>query len=146
MSDDERSSRGGDTVGGAQRYGPEVLFSRGGARPPCLDDDAEWTPAVVASFLAKYDSYVAATRREAGDGFERRPAELSELVGLAHQDNLAVAFYDYAVDLTDEQIREGLETVAGIRQSGDEIDIPRLRSDLKKELAMSDKPVRQRTD
>ena len=54
-----RSSGGGNDIAGdeGQRYGPEVLFSRGGVSPPRLEHEETLTAALVATFLVNYDSY-----------------------------------------------------------------------------------------
>ena len=87
-----RLSGGGNDIAGdeGQRYGPKVLFSRGGVSPPSLEHEETLTTALVATFSVNYDSYKKTVRREAGDGFERRPAELSEVVDLVHQDALSM--------------------------------------------------------
>ena len=81
-----RPSGGGDgiAVDAGQRFGREVLFSRGVLSPPRLGHEETLTAALVATFLVTYDSYKKTVRREAGDGFERRPAELSEVMDLVH--------------------------------------------------------------
>ena len=65
------------------------------------------TAALVATFLVNYDSYKKSVRREAGDGFERRPAELSEVVDLVHQDSLSMRYFNGVGNLTDVQICNG---------------------------------------
>ena len=54
-----RSSGGGNNIAGdeGQRYGPEVLFSRGGVSTPRLEHEETLTAALVATFLVNYDSY-----------------------------------------------------------------------------------------
>ena len=54
-----RSSGGGKDIAGdqGQRYGPEVLFSRGGVSPPGLEHGETLSAALVATFLVNYDSY-----------------------------------------------------------------------------------------
>ena len=81
-----RPSGGGDgiAVDAGQRFGREVLFGRGGVSPPRLDHEETLTAALVAAFSVTYDSYKKTVRREGGDSFERRPAELSEVVDLVH--------------------------------------------------------------
>ena len=69
-----------------QSFGPEVFFSRGGVSPPKLEHGETLAAALVATFLVAYDSQTKTVRREAGDGFERRPVELSEVADLVHQD------------------------------------------------------------
>ena len=48
-----RSRSGGNDIAGdeSQRYGPEVLFSRGGVSPPRLEHGETLTAALVATFL-----------------------------------------------------------------------------------------------
>ena len=84
VSMSRRSSGGGNDIAGdeGQRYGPEVLFSRGGVSLPRLEHEETLTAALVATFLVNYDSYKKTVKWEAGDGFERRPAELSEVVDI----------------------------------------------------------------
>ena len=53
-----RSSGGGNGIAGdeGQRYGPEVLFNRGGVSPPRLEHEETLTAALVATFLVNYDT------------------------------------------------------------------------------------------
>ena len=76
MTMSRRSSGGGNDIAGdeSQRYGSEVLFSRGGVSPPRLEHAKTLTAALVATFLVNCDSYKKTVRREAGDVFLRRPA------------------------------------------------------------------------
>ena len=136
-----RSSDGGNGIAGdeGQRYGPEVLFSRGGVSPPRLEHEETLTAALVATFLVNYDSYEKTVRREAGDGFMRRPAELSELVDLVHQDALSMRYFDGVGNLTDAQVRTGLEKVARVKRVAGETNISKIRNDLRHELTMEDK-------
>ena len=69
-------------------------------------------------------------RREAGDGFERRPAELSEVVELVHQDSLSMRYFDGSENLTDVQIRTGLEKVARVKRVAKEINVQKIRNDV----------------
>ena len=88
-----RSSGGGAdivVVDEGQSFGPEVLSSRGGVSPPRLEHGQTLTAALVATFLVTYDSYTETVRCEGGDGFERRPAEFSEVLDLLHQDALSM--------------------------------------------------------
>ena len=71
-----------------------MLFSRGGVSPPRSEHGETLTSALVATFSITYNSYRNAVRREAGDRFEPRPAELSEVVDLVHQDALSVRYFD----------------------------------------------------
>ena len=136
-----RSSGGGNDIAGdeGQRYGPEVLFSRGGVSPPRLEHEETLTAALVATFLVDYDSYKKTVRRETGDGFMRRPAELSEPVDLVHQDALSMRYFDGVGNLTDAQVRTGLEKVARVKRVAGETNISKIRNDLRQELTMDDK-------
>ena len=126
-----RSCGGGNdmSVGEGQRFGPEVLFSRGGVSPPRLEHGETPTAALVATFFV---------RREAGDGFERRPAELSEVVDLVHQDALSMRYFDGIGNLTDVQIRTGLEKAARVKRVANEMDVNKIHNDLRRELTMGD--------
>ena len=97
-----RSSCGGNDIAGdgGQRFGPDVLFSKGGVSPPRLEHGETLAAALVATFLVTYDSYKRTVRRETGDDFERRPAELSEVVDLVHQDALFMLYFDGVGNLT----------------------------------------------
>ena len=77
-------------------------------------------------------------KREAGDGLERRPAELSELVDLVHQDALSMRYFDGVGNLTDAQIRTGLENVARVKRVAEE-NVSNICNDLRRELTMGDK-------
>ena len=81
-----KSSGGGDVIAvdECQKFGPEELFSRGEMSPTRLEHGETLTAALVATFLVTCDSYKNTGKREAGDGFERRPAELSGVVKLVH--------------------------------------------------------------
>ena len=111
------SSGGGDGIAKdeGQSFGPEVLFSRGGVSPPRLEHGETLTAALVVTFVVTYDSCKNSVRREAGDGFERRPAGLSEVVELIHQDALSMRFFETG-NLTDVQTRTGLEKVARVER------------------------------
>ena len=137
----KRSNGGGDgtAVDEGQSFGSEVISSRGGVSPPRLDRGETQTLALVATFLVTYDSYKRPVRREAGDdGFERRPAELSEVVDLVHQDALSIRYFDGTGNLTDVQIRTGLEIVAGVKRVAEEMNVHKIRNHLRRELTMSD--------
>ena len=141
MTTSRRSSSGDNDIAGdeGQRYGPEVLFSRGGVSPLRLEHEETLTAALVATFLINYDSYGKTVRREAGDGFLRRPAELSELVDLVHQDALSMRYFDGVGNLTDAQVRTGLEKVARVKRVAGKTNISKIRNDLRQELTMGDK-------
>ena len=141
MTMSRRSSGGGNDIAGdeGQRYGLEVLFSRGGVSHIRLEHEETLTAALVATFLVNYDSYKKTVRREAGDGFERRPAELSELVDLVHQDALSMRYFDGVGNLTDAQIRTGLEKVARVKRVAGEMNVSKIRNDPRQELTMGDK-------
>ena len=140
MTMSRRSSGGSIYIAGdeGQRYGPEVFFSRGGVSPPRLKHEEALTAALVATFLVNYDRYKKTVRREAGDDFMRGPAELSELVDLVHQDAL-MRYFDGVGNLTDAQIRTGLEKVARVKRVAGEADVSEIRNDLRQELTMGDK-------
>ena len=78
-------------------------------------------------------------RREAGNDFERRPAELSELVDLVHQDALSMRYFDVVGNLTDAQIRTGLEKVARVKRVAGETNVSKIRNDLTRELTLGDR-------
>ena len=136
-----RLRNGGDgiVVDEGQSFGPEVRFSRGGVSPPRLEHGETLTAALIATFLVTYDSYKKTVRREAGDGFERRPAELSAVVDLVHQDALSMRYFDATGNLTDVQIRTGLEKVARVKQVAKEMNVHKIRNDLRRLLTMGDK-------
>ena len=136
-----RSSDGGDgiAVDEGQSFGPEVLFSRDGVSLPRLEHGETLTPVLVSTFWVAYDSYKKTLRHEAADGFERRPAELSEVVDLVHQDALSMRQLDGTGNLTGVQIRTGLKKVARVKRVAKEINIHKIRNDLRRELTMSDK-------
>ena len=134
------SGRGnGIAVDEYQRFGLEVLFSRGGVPPPRLKHGETLTAALVATFLVTYDSYKNTVRREASNGFERSPAELSEVVDLIHQDALSMRYADGIGNLTDVQTRTGLEKVACAKRVVEEMHVNEIRNDLRRELTMGDK-------
>ena len=93
----------------------------------------------MATFLVNYDSYKKTVRREAGNDFKRRPAELSELVDLVHQDALSMRYFDGVGNLTDAQIHTGLETVARVKRVAGETNVSKIRKDLRRELTMGDR-------
>ena len=78
-------------------------------------------------------------RCEARDGFEQRPAELSEVVGLVHQDALSMRYFDGIGNLTDVQIRTGLEKVARVKRVAGAINAKKIRNELRRVLTMGDK-------
>ena len=78
-------------------------------------------------------------RREAGVGFEQRPAELSEVVDLVHQDALCMRYFGGTENMTDVQIRTGLEKTARVKRVAEEMNAHKIRNDLRRELAMGDK-------
>jgi hypothetical protein len=127
-------SGGGYDIAGneGQRYGREALFSRGGVSPLRLEHEEVLTAAFVTTFLVNYDSYKKTARREAGDGFERRPAEVSEVVDLVQQDAPSMRYFDGVVNLTDAQIRTGLENVARVKRVSGEINVTKIRNDLRR--------------
>ena len=86
-----------------------------------------------------YDRYKKTVWREAGDGFQRRPAELSEVVDFVHQDALSMQYVDGTGNLTGVQIRIGLEKVARMKRLAEEMDVHKIRNDLRRELTMGDK-------
>ena len=96
------------------------------------------TAALVATFLVTYDSYKKAVRREARDSFERRSAELSEVVDLVHQDALSMRYFDGTGSLTDVRIRTGLEKVARVKRVTEEMNVYKIHNGLRREL-MGDK-------
>ena len=136
-----RSSGGGNDIAGdeGQRYGPEVLFIRGGVFPPRLEHGETLAAALVATFLVNCDSYKNSVRREAGDGFEPRPAKLSEVVDSIHQEALSMRSFDGVGNLTDAQIRTGLEKVARVKRVAGETNVSKIRNDLRRELTVGDK-------
>ena len=78
-------------------------------------------------------------RREAGDGFERRPAKLLELVGSVHQDALSMRYFDGVGNLTDAQIRIGLEKASRVKRVAGETNVSEIRNDLRRKLTRGDK-------
>ena len=124
-----RSSGGGDgiAVDEGQSFGPEVLFSRGGVSRPRLEHREILTAALVAIFSITYDSYKKTVRREAGDGFERSPAELSEVGNLIHQDALSMRYFDGTENLMDVQILTGLEKVARVKRVAEAMNVHKFR-------------------
>ena len=120
-------------------FGSEVLFSRGGVYAPRLEHGETLTAALVTTFSVTYDSYKKTVRHEAGNGFERRPAELSEVVDLAHQDALSMRYFDGNGNLTNVQIRSGLEKVPRVERVAGTMNVHKIRNDLRRELTMGDK-------
>ena len=80
-------------------------------------------------------------RHEGGDGFERRPAELSDVVDLVHQDALSMRYFDGIGNLADAQMRTGLEKVARVKLVAVETNVSKIRNDLRRELTVGDKLV-----
>ena len=78
-------------------------------------------------------------RREADDCFERRPAELWEVVALVHQDTFYMRYFDDIGNMTDVQIRTGLEKVARVKRVAEEMNAIKIRNDLRWQLTMGDK-------
>ena len=111
----------------------EVIFSRGGARPPRLDG-LGLVAHRIEEFLVAYDNYVKKVEQESGDGVERRPAVIMELVSLAQQDMLSVRYFKGA-EITNDTLREGLERAAGLK---DEVNRGNLQRDLSRILRMSE--------
>ena len=109
--------------------------------PPRLEHEETLTAALVATFLVTYDSYKKTWRREAGDGFERRPAELSEVVDLVHQDALSMRYFDGIGKLADAQMRTGREKVAYVKRVAVETNVSKIHNDLRRELTMGDKLI-----
>ena len=136
-----RSSGGGNDIAGdeRQRFGPEVLFSSGGVCLPRLEHRETLAAALVTTSLVNYDSYKNTLRREAVDGFERRPVELSEVVDWVHQDALSMRYFDDIGNLTNVQIRTGLEKVARVKRVAGEMNVSKIRNDLRRELTMGNK-------
>ena len=89
-----RSGSGGDNADEqGQPVGREVLFSRGGVKPPRLDQGQVLTTPMVAKVLVEFDSYRSKVRRESGDYFERRPALLLKVVDIVHKETLAFRYF-----------------------------------------------------
>ena len=107
--------------------------------PPRLEHEETLTAALVATFLVTYDSYKKHVRREARGGFERRPAELSEVVDLVHQDALSMRYFHGIGNLADAQMRTGLEKVARVKRVAVETIVSKICNDLRRELTMGDK-------
>ena len=78
-------------------------------------------------------------RREAGDGFERRPAELSEVMDLVHHNVLSMRYFDGIGNLTGVQVHTGLEKVVSVKRVAEAMNVQKLRNDLRRELTMGDK-------
>ena len=107
--------------------------------PPTLEHEETLTAALVATFLVTYDSYKKNVRREARDGFERRPAELSEVVDLVHQDALSMWYFHGIGNLADAQMRTGLEKVVRVKRVAVETIVSKICNDLRRDLTMGDK-------
>ena len=86
---------------------------------------------MVATFCVTYDSCKKTVRREAGNGFERRPAELSEVVDLVHQDALSMRFCYVTGNLTDVQIRTDLENVARVKLVAEDMNVHEIGNSLR---------------
>ena len=89
---------------------------------------------MVAKVLVEFDSYRSKVRRESGDGFERRPGLLSEVVGIVHQEALAFCYFKGAARIDDAALRSGLERVARVNRDTDEVNLGKLRDDLRRLL------------
>ena len=96
------------------------------------------TSALVATFLATYDSYKNTARREAGNGFERRPAKLSEVLDLEPQDALSMRYFYGTENPTGVQIHIGLEKVVRVEQVAEKMNVHKIRTDLRWEVTMGD--------
>ena len=116
-----------------------MVFSRGALSPPRLEHGEILTAALVTTFLVTYDSYKKYVRCEAGDGFERRPAEVSEFVDTVHKDALSMQYFDGTGNLTDVQICTDQEKVSRVKRVPEEMNVRKLRNDLRRELTMGDK-------
>ena len=58
---------------------------------------------------------------------------------LVHQDALSMRYFDGVGNLTDAQVRTGLEKVARVKRVAGETNISKIRNDLRQELTMGDK-------
>ena len=58
---------------------------------------------------------------------------------LVHQDALSIGYFDGTGNLTDVQIRAGLEKVARVKRVAEEMNVNKIRNDLRPELTMGDK-------
>ena len=58
---------------------------------------------------------------------------------LVHQDALSMRYFDDVGNLTDAQIRTGLEKVARVKRVAEETNVSKIRNDLRRELTMGDK-------
>ena len=136
-----RSSGSGNNIAGdeGQRYGPEVLFSRGGVSPPRLEHGETLDCCLSCDLFGQSRQLQKTVKREAGDGFERHPAELSEVVDLIHQDALSMRYFDGVGNLTDAHTRTGPEKVARVKRVAGETNVSKIRNDLRRELTMGDK-------
>ena len=70
-------------------------------------------------------------RRESGDGFERRPALPSELVDIVHQNAIVFRYFKGAPRVDDAALRSGVERVARVNRDTDEVNLVKLRDDLR---------------
>lgn len=107
--------------------------------PPKLEHGEILTAALVMAFFAMCDSYNTTVRREAGDGFQRPPAELSEIVDLVHQHASSMLYFDGAGNLTDVQIGTGLEKFARVKRLAEEMGVSEIHNDLRREFTIGDK-------
>ena len=64
---------------------------------------------------------------------------MSEVVDWVHQDALSMRYFDDIGNLTDTQIRTGLEKVARVKPVAGEMNVNKIRNDLRRELTVSDK-------
>ena len=67
---------------------------------------------MVAKVLVEYGNHWSRVRRESGDGFERRPALLSEVVDIVHQEALTLCYFKGAACIDDAELGSSLERVA----------------------------------
>ena len=116
-----------------------MFFSRGGLSPPRSEHGETLTAASVATFLVTYDSYKKTVRREPGDGFERCPAEFLEILDLVYQDALSMRYFHGTGNLANVQILTGLEEVARVKWVAEEMNVHKIRNDLRRELTMDNK-------
>ena len=100
-----------------------MLFSQDGVKPARLDQDQVLTTAMVVMIFAEYGSCYSKVHRESGDGFERRPALLSEVVDIVHQETLAFRYFKGATRIDDAASRNGLERVARVNRDTDEVNL-----------------------
>ena len=77
--------------------------------------------------MVEFDSYRSKVRRESGDGFERRPALLSDVVNIVRQEALAFRYFKGAARIDDAALRSDLERVARVNRDTDEVNLVKLR-------------------